>query len=346
MKVSIVMPVYNSEEYLSKAVDSVLAQDFDGFELILVDDGSPDGSGAICDDYAARFNNVKVVHKENGGICSARNAGLDVAEGEYIGFCDNDDEYLPGLIKDNYTYAKEHNVDLMRYAKIKRLERDDGKSWTTIAKIEDMCISKDEFAAHYDNIRREDTLWTAFYKRSIIEDHHIRFDTRFKYGSEDMNFNLVFLKYCEVLGFNSKAYYSWTQRDSHSTSRKFKRDFLKEILVNLQLEYEFMQDTCEGKVDNKMKNVFLTNSYIHTVLDYMDNKSCDMTKADKCKYLNHMRNHPIFDKELPKETSSQVFKENKRLYLTMKFFYTRRFSALIDIVSGGRKVLAKFRFKA
>ena len=127
VKVSIIMPVYNSEKYLEHAVNSILSQDFDDFELILVDDGSPDNSGQICDDFAKKDKRVKVIHKQNGGICSARNAGLDLAQGEYIGFCDNDDEYLPHLIKDNYLLAKEHNVDLMRYAKIKRVEKDDGR---------------------------------------------------------------------------------------------------------------------------------------------------------------------------------------------------------------------------
>ncbi|MBO5509469.1 MAG: glycosyltransferase, partial [Lachnospiraceae bacterium] len=270
MKVSIIMPVYNSEEYLSKAVDSVLAQDFDGFELILVDDGSPDGSGAICDDYAARFNNVKVVHKENGGICSARNAGLDVAEGEYIGFCDNDDEYLQNLIRDNYNYAKEHNVDLMRYAKIKRLEREDGKVWETVGTIEDMCIERSEFGEHYENIRREHTIWTAFYRKSIIDEFGIRFDTNIKYGSEDLFFNLEFLLHCQILGFNSKAYYVWTQRETHSTSRKYNRQQLFDVLSALDIEYKFMHETCGGKLNEFKKNTFLANTYILMVLDYMN----------------------------------------------------------------------------
>lgn len=156
IKVSIIMPVYNSEKYLSKAVESVLAQDFQDFELIMVDDGSPDNSGAVCDSYAEKDARVKVIHKKNGGICSARNAGIDAARGEYIGFCDNDDLYLPGLIRDNYTLAKDHNIDLMRYAKIKRLEKDDGSVWEIHAKIQDMFIEQKDFYKHYQNIRREE----------------------------------------------------------------------------------------------------------------------------------------------------------------------------------------------
>lgn len=346
MKVSIIMPVYNSEKYLCKAIDSVLVQDFDGFELILVDDGSTDGSSAICDSFAEKYDNVKVVHKENGGICSARNTGLDKATGEYVGFCDNDDEYLPHLIRDNYTYAKENDVDLMRYAKIKRLERDDGKVWETISQIDDMCIERKEFYLHYNNIRREDTIWTGFYRREIIEKYHIRFDENFRFGSEDLNFNLHFLKYCEKLGFNSKAYYSWTQRNSRSTSRNFKRDYLKKNMINMDLEYEFMVDVCNNQVDNVTKNIFLINSYVHPIIDYMEIKNCDMSIKEKCEYLEELRVHPLFDGNISDETLKAVRSKNKRMYITMKLFYQRKYRLLMFVLQWGTGILGVFRFKS
>lgn len=344
-KVSIIMPVYNSEKYLKKAVDSVLNQDFEDFELIMVDDGSPDNSGAICDEYAKKHSNVKVVHKSNGGICSARNAGLEVAEGEYVGFCDNDDIYLPHLIRDNYELAKKHNVDLMRYAKIKRLEKDDGRIWEIHIHIQDMFIDKREFGKFYRNIRREDTIWTAFYRREIIEKNHIRFDERFKYGSEDLNFNLQFLMHCEKLGFNSKEYYSWTQRESRSTSRNFRRDYLEKNMINMDLEYKFYSEICHKKVTNRMKNEFLINSYVYPIIDYMCIKTCDMTLSEKASYLNRMRNHPVFDKNIPKKTLAAIRKDNLRVYITMKYFYERKYKRLIILIDKGTGLLAKFRFK-
>lgn len=90
-KISIIVPIYNVEEYLSKCIDSILSQTLTEFELILVDDGSPDKSGEICDEYAKKDNRIKVIHKENGGVSSARNEGIKVSNGEYIGFVDPDD---------------------------------------------------------------------------------------------------------------------------------------------------------------------------------------------------------------------------------------------------------------
>ena len=88
-EISIIVPVYKVEKYLRKCVDSILAQTFTDFEVILVDDGSPDNSGKICDEYAEKDNRVRVIHKENGGLSSARNAGIDVARGKYLGFVDS-----------------------------------------------------------------------------------------------------------------------------------------------------------------------------------------------------------------------------------------------------------------
>ena len=142
VKVSVIIPIYNVEKYLKNCIESVWNQTYENLEIILVDDGSPDRCPLLCDEYAQMDSRVRVIHKKNGGICSARNAGLKIAKGEYVGFCDNDDLYLPDLIEDNYRLAKENDVDLMRYAKIKRLEKDDGRVWKIHAKIQDMFIEK------------------------------------------------------------------------------------------------------------------------------------------------------------------------------------------------------------
>ena len=97
-KVSIIVPVYKVEKYLRKCIDSIINQTLKDIEIILVDDGSPDNCGKICDEYAAKDTRIKVIHKENGGLSSARNAGMEVAEGEYIGFVDSDDWIESDLI--------------------------------------------------------------------------------------------------------------------------------------------------------------------------------------------------------------------------------------------------------
>lgn len=345
VKVSIIMPVYNSQNYLRRAVDSIMEQAFEDFELIMINDGSSDKSGDICDAYKERYSNIRVVHKENGGICSARNAGLKIARGEYVGFCDNDDKFLPCLLKDNYVLAKCNNVDLMRYSKIKRVEREDGRIWETQSLLQDMFINKDEFYKHYQNIRREDTVWTALYRREVIEKYNIRFDERIKYGTEDLNFNLRFLMHCQRIGFNSNPYYLWTQRDARSTSRHFHKEFLEQNLINMDLEYCFYSEICKEKVDSTMMNIFLVNTYLYPSIEYMSIKSCSMSLNDKEQYLDCMRHHPLFVRNIDHATLKSAREKSFRAYVFMKLFYARKYKLLIKLFAGAILVLSKFRYK-
>ena len=110
--ISVIVPVYNVEKYLRKCIESILDQTYTNLEIILVDDGSPDNCGRICDEYAGRDSRVIVIHKENGGQSSARNAGLDIAEGEYIAFLDSDDYMDTECLSKLYSYMTENNLEI------------------------------------------------------------------------------------------------------------------------------------------------------------------------------------------------------------------------------------------
>ena len=110
--ISIIVPIYKTEEYLPKCIESILAQTYANFELILVDDGSPDKCPQICDEYAEKDSRIKVIHKENGGLSSARNSGLDIAKGEYIGYVDSDDYIEPVMYEKMIHSIMGRNADL------------------------------------------------------------------------------------------------------------------------------------------------------------------------------------------------------------------------------------------
>src|SRR5690625_1561660 len=112
-EISIIVPVYNLEDLLPRCIDSILAQTYTNFELILVNDGSTDGSGEICKKYASGDSRIKVIHKENGGVASSRNAGLLAASGKYIGFVDNDDYIHPYMFEILYQTAVSHSADIV-----------------------------------------------------------------------------------------------------------------------------------------------------------------------------------------------------------------------------------------
>ena len=131
-KLSIIVPVYKVEKYIQECVDSILASTFTDFELILVDDGSPDNCGKICDEYANNHARVGTIHKKNGGLSSARNAGLDVARGEFVAFVDSDDRIMPEMFERMINTLENENADIVCCGM--RLLRDDGvvtpfKAW-------------------------------------------------------------------------------------------------------------------------------------------------------------------------------------------------------------------------
>ena len=143
--VSIIIPVYNAEHTLERCVDSVLGQEFTDFELLLVDDGSSDGSPALCDRYAAQDSRVRVIHKENGGVSAARNAAMDLAEGEFLQFLDSDDWITPDATKLLLRSAREHQCDLV-IADFYRVVGDRVSHKGGIE--EDRVLSQEEFAGH------------------------------------------------------------------------------------------------------------------------------------------------------------------------------------------------------
>ena len=114
VKISIIVPVYKVEKYLDKCVNSIVGQTYKNLEIILVDDGSPDNCPAMCDEWAQKDSRIKVIHKKNGGLSSARNAGLDACTGDYIGFVDSDDWIEPDMYEYLLNIGMKNNADVSR----------------------------------------------------------------------------------------------------------------------------------------------------------------------------------------------------------------------------------------
>ena len=111
-KISVIVPVYKVEAFLDRCVQSIVSQSYKNLEIILVDDGSPDNCPSLCDAWAAKDSRIKVIHKENGGLSDARNAGMAIATGELMGFVDSDDWIAPGMYQHLYDRMKEDNSDI------------------------------------------------------------------------------------------------------------------------------------------------------------------------------------------------------------------------------------------
>ncbi len=199
MEISIIVPIYKAEKTLKRCVDSILEQTFDDFELLLIDDGSPDKSGEICDEYARSDSRVRVFHKENGGVSSARNLGLDNARGKWVMFVDSDDELSSKFSDVDVSLFRDDMVAFPPVVVKANGERERFSFVTSDCKY--VCFDFAPLLCTY--IIR--TPWAKFYKRSAIGQ--LRFDTNLRFG-EDFVFNMQFLKRAESFRYdNTKSFY-------------------------------------------------------------------------------------------------------------------------------------------
>lgn len=185
-KVSIIVPVYNAEKYLHRCVDSILAQTLTDWECILVDDGSPDGSGAICDAYARQDKRVRVVHKENGGVSSARNLALQSVEGTWLAFLDSDDALYPNALQTMIDGAEQNHLDLIQ-CHFNR-EYEEGQ---VVAEATDV-LTASQYAATENYLT---CVTGGVFKTAIVRLHSLRFDTTVRLG-EDQIFLLNYMRHC------------------------------------------------------------------------------------------------------------------------------------------------------
>lgn len=268
------MPVYNSGVYLKTAVDSVLCQSLKDFELILVDDGSTDGSSELCDYYSASDCRVTVIHQSNQGICAARNAALAIAKGEFIAFSDHDDEYHKDLLMDNYKIAHDNDLDFIKFCREEKRITVKGKvyrQYTNIVRL-GVYTRKDVPSLFYDFYENKifACVWDGLFKREFIEKNNIRFDTFFKRGGEDYIFNLDCLKYTKRFGTNDGCYYYHIMRDSFSTSSKIdpnqievsKKVFRKALEV--LNSYNYQLDESKPKYTH-----FYIKEYLAPIMNYL-----------------------------------------------------------------------------
>lgn len=166
--ISIIIPVYKVEQYLNECIESVLNQSYKNLEIILIDDGSPDNCGKICDEYAKIDKRIKVVHKENGGLSSARNTGLDIANGEYISFIDSDDYVSKKFIKVLYDLCERNNADIAMCDYIRFTDKvEDIKTNIEIKRFTSLEMQENIYSR--EGVKNV-VVWNKLYKKYIYDE--------------------------------------------------------------------------------------------------------------------------------------------------------------------------------
>lgn len=222
--ISIIMPVYNTGIYLKTAIESILNQTFKDFELILVNDGSTDGSGTLCDKYALQDKRIIVIHKINGGICEARNTAIQKSRGKYITFADHDDEIDPETLRISIARIEETGADMLKFGKVNIFIDQSGKIYRKdISKYKNKIYNRESIVSEYLKLKEENVwgnVWNVIFKRNIILQNNILFDPIFKIGGEDYDFCQEYSKFVNKLVTISNVFYIHYMRQGFSTSSK------------------------------------------------------------------------------------------------------------------------------
>ena len=180
-KISIIVPVYNVEKFLPKCLSSIVSQTFKDWECILIDDGSSDTSGKICDEYALLNEKITVIHQENKGVSEARNIGIKVSKGEYIGFVDSDDWIEPNTYEIAYNTAISEKADLVQFG-----------FWANDGILDYLEYNQPEGLFNFCNLRDElwHGVWSKLIKKSVIYENNIKFPIGITLA-EDMYFSIL-----------------------------------------------------------------------------------------------------------------------------------------------------------
>lgn len=270
--VSIIMPVYNSDKYITTAIESVLSQEYENFELILVNDGSTDSSEDICMRYAKKDIRIKYLYKENGGVCSARNYGLEHASGKYLCFMDNDDEISPQLLSDNIKLLEENNADIVKFEKKRKEYRDgilqneedsDGISQLGVLKGETLVLDQTMLKEKLYVLYRANLMmyiWNALYRMSIFKDNKLKFNEDFKNGHEDILMNMQCYRLARKIILNNEVYYTHNWRVGKSASTFFNSNRINDAIVVANYEKELFYHYGYG--DEIILSLYMDNLFL------------------------------------------------------------------------------------
>ena len=328
-KISVIVPVYNTEKYLRRCVDSILAQTFTDFELLLIDDGSSDRSGVICDEYALKDSRIRVFHKKNGGVSSARNLGLDNATGEWITFVDSDDWISLNLLQ---------NLDqiVLNYEKVNLVISLSANVYSDkIVKPQPIkaIISRynfNELFTKYELAWRTSP-WGKLYRKRIIDEYNIRFNKDMPIA-EDLVFLYTYISIIDEIYISDKVDYFYNVTVLDSLAKKYHK-FQTELLC-MKNVHQVVSNLvkCKGiSCENALDELgWLKYTYLNRVLISL--YSSNIQRSERIEFLRSLNLDPLVTYIQYKENS---IKSIISLFLLKnKLFYTYDFLRMINKTIG------------
>ena len=282
MKYSVIIPVYNVEKYIDRCLKSIISQNYDDLEIIVIDNGSTDSSGSICDTYASEYSNISVYHIEIHGVGSARNFGLSKARGEFIYFVDSDD-YLVGNLFADFADKLVSDLDLVVFSYYNSFEEDlTEKSRTEKSLPFKGSYDKDGFIKIFKELFLSDmlyTVWNKIYRREFLLENNLSFE-QYELG-EDVRFNLDVYRKVNKIYLSQDSYYVYVIGRNGSAMSGYNPKRLQYQLQELKLVDNLLEDwhLDNSNLDNTVKaRILMSNIYNITKQKLPVNKKVKLVK--------------------------------------------------------------------
>ena len=275
--ISIIIPIYNMGKFLGRCLDSVVNQTYTSLEIILINDGSTDSSGDICDTYAQKDNRIKVIHQVNAGVSSARNAGLDTATGDYISFVDPDDYIELNTYETLITYLNS-GIDILRFNANRKGEI---LNWLPFKgeysgdRLEQEVVLPMIGSEKFGGMFILGVLWIHLFKRELIEKNHIRFNKDLR-RCEDRLFTITSMLYANKMFFTDDILYHYQVNDESLSNRYDPIRWQQELIFLDDLKKEYTQIKSSSFIavaDQRIKNDYVLRAVTSINNEYFTNNN-------------------------------------------------------------------------
>lgn len=316
-KISVIMPAYNTEKYIEKAIQSVMHQTYENFELIIVEDCSHDNTKKICQEQMTQSSKIKLIeNKENSGVSYSRNAGIECVTGEYIYFMDSDDYIEKDMFQSLMNIMENYHPDLITTGFFSEVESNGKKIVDEIYSAEKFYQNKEEIKQDFIEMWEKHIYYTIgnkLYLTKIIEDYHLRFQTG-NWG-EDLNFNRNYLLHAQKVYNTAKCYYHYIRERAGAATKKYNPNLFE---VRVKENKDFADFFEKYGLSHEQYEHFIAKRYMERTLGCIENlfhQECTLSVKEKRQKIKEIIEHEETRKYL------KIFKPNSKKVAIMLIPY-------------------------
>lgn len=333
-KVSIIIPIYKvGENFLRKCIESTISQTLEDIEIILIDDGSPDNCGQICDEYAKKDGRIIVIHQKNKGLCGARNAGVKRATGEWISFVDGDDWIESEMCETLYNYSKNDDFDVIICGITKDYKHKSCKY--DYSKFEDKKVYENEECKYLqkemlDHTARISSVYAKLIKRDILLKYNVFHNESLRQGAEGIEFNLRLFKNVKKVLFVKEHFYHYMYNPESISASHDEKNHIYVLKCFEEIKKEINEFDNKDELLEMFYNRMLYTIVATAISGYFNPENKEKFEVKKKKYMQYLK-EPLIQETLEKANFKKLDKERFIIIKLIQFRCYRIISLLAKL---------------